>query len=256
MYLNKQLIGGTFWALGPIWWGFFTSFMAWGYGGMLFGYQPLNFLIRVLTAIAAITYFFGKSLNQAEQTYYIKFFAYTLKVPSWRYFVIAIFVGCAIYFTPLRQYEVMHSLVLGILISSIIEEFVTRSIFVRYDMPLRQFLLLNIITSTAFTYMHTFYEISGVSILQLIQNGHFQFSFALGLLIYKTKRIELTMLIHMLANILNYTLPVCVLNCPHLSIVASTSRGFFGEIYVLALAGCYAPQAYAYKKYFLEEQQN
>jgi len=227
----------------PIGWGAFVWFMAWGYGSTLIPYYPLNLLMRAGLAYTLIIAFFGKALDKAQQKYHPRFFNYRLPLPSWRIFVIAVFVGIIIFFTPVREYALIESLVLGILLSSITEELITRSMFVKYKMNLLEFIFFNIISSFAFTYMHAFYEQNGVALMQLIQNGHFQFSFILGILVYNTKRIELTILLHVLSNLFRYTIPVCLLYCPWPSPIAITLSLAFDILFYLCLGGCFLVQA-------------
>ena len=60
--------------------------------------------------------------------------------------------------------------------------------------------------------MHAGFEEVMPSLYELFfARGHFVFSFMLGLFAYKTKRIELSLIIHILSNLARYTLPVLIL---------------------------------------------
>ena len=105
-------------------------------------------------------------------------------------------------------------------------------------MNLLEFILFNIISSVAFTFMHAGYFPKGESTITLLTNGHLAFSFMLGLITYKTQRIELPIMLHMLSNIFRYTIPVCIFNCPWPSLVAIISALIVDILFSLCLAGC------------------
>jgi len=233
----KLLITEFFWALAPLGLGAFIWFMSWGYASSLFIY-PVDFLFRYAVISGIIIIFFRKSLNDSLKNKLL-FFDRQIPLPPWWVFLLLIFSGLAvILFTPLKQYATIQNLVYGVIISATIEEFIARSFFIKYKMGLWEFLLLNTISSLAFTFMHSFYNQEFVSCFDLMQRGHFPFSFMLGIIVYKAQRIELTIILHMLSNLLRYTVPVCLLNCPWPSLFAIISSDFVSILFYLALAGC------------------
>ena len=97
--------------------------------------------------------------------------------------------------------------------------------------------------------MHAFYVKEGISLYELLQRGHFGFSFMLGVILYNTQRIELSILLHMLSNLLRYTIPVCLFHCPWPSDVAIAGSMFVDVVLVLCLGGC------SYTKYSLSKKE-
>jgi len=71
-----------------------------------------------------------------------------------------------------------------------------------------------------------------------MQRGHFAFSFMFGVIVYKTQRIEISMLLHMLSNVLRYTVPVCLFQCPWPSSIAIIGAQFVEVAMILVLGGC------------------
>jgi membrane protease YdiL (CAAX protease family) len=107
---------------------------------------------------------------------------------------------------------VLQSFIYGVCASSLFEELITRSYFVKYRMGIIEFLFFNIISSVAFSLMHAGFVATPLPLLAYItQRGHFGWSFMINILIYKTQRIEQTMIIHALSNIVHFTVPVLIL---------------------------------------------
>ncbi|MGE0207354.1 MAG: lysostaphin resistance A-like protein [Candidatus Babeliales bacterium] len=226
------------WTLAPLAFGSFVWAMGWGFGSYLVPYYPLNYLLRVVVASAITIFFFRKTFDYATQHYELQFFGYTVKLPSWWIFIaLALLVSC-FNFTPLARFETMQSLIGGVFVSAIIEEFIARSYFVKYKMSAPTFIVLNILSSLAFTFMHIFYtKDMHMDVVNLLSN-HFEFSFMLGIIVYKTQRIELSIILHMLSNLLRYTIPVCILHCVYPSFMMVLLSLMVGTVILLALAGC------------------
>ena len=230
----KLLLGKIAWVFAPIVWGSFIWVMGFGPGASFIPYLPLNLLVRVIAIFLIIPFFFT-ALNNAAKNYEVQCFGYSLAVPSWRVFVIAMVASLVISFTPLFQFDVICSLILGVAIGVVFEELITRAFFVKYSMGVLEFLVFNFASSLSFMYMHTFYVAEGLSFSELMQRGHLGFSFMLGMIVYKTQRIELAIILHMFFNIFSYTIPVCLFDRPWPSMV-----GMLG-----ALGGFFLPPLFA-----------
>jgi membrane protease YdiL (CAAX protease family) len=222
----------------PLVWGGFVCFMGWGPGSTVISSHWLNFVIQAVSAALLITYAFGSALQNASKKYHTTFFGYSFPLPSWRFFILLPVIAACCSSVPLFQGDFMSSLIRGVMVSSIIEEFITRSFFITYRMGLREFILFNTLSSLAFTFMHGFYIQGGVDMYELLQRGHFAFSFMLGVIVYKTQRIELAIILHMLSNLLRYTIPVCLLLSPWPSSVALLLSMVVDGIWILCLGGC------------------
>lgn len=221
--------------MGPVMWGAFVWFMGWGYGATLIPYYPINYVIRILIALVVTGYFFGVAFQGTYKKYKLTFFHYSFDLPSWLYFVGLTVVAAFVSVVPYTQSYFISSLMCGVIVSAIIEELVARSFFVKYAMGVKEFIFFNIVSSLAFTFMHAFYEQGSVPALEFMQRGHFAFSFMLGVIVYKTQRIELSMLLHMLSNMLRYTVPVCLLQCPWPSSIAIVLAQLADVVMILAL---------------------
>ena len=203
-----EFFGKSFCIIGPLAWGAFTWAMA--FGGLSYYIIPfcavsyqINLLIRAIIGTLFICIFFGSSLQQATKQYIPTVFGFRVLIPTWWQLISVVFLAISLSFfvTPLWEYPIINSLVLGILISSFFEELVTRSSFVKYSMSLFEFIIFNILSSIAFSFMHIGYEqcLHFNFIEQIYIHG--LFSFFMGILVYKTRRIEITMMLHAFSNL-------------------------------------------------------
>lgn len=224
------------WSIAPIAWGAFVWFMGWGLGSTLIPKYSFNYISRYVVAIAATVYFFGTSFRHAYKNYHIYIFRYAVLLPAWSYFVGLVLIASCLSATPLINYELIASLIRGVIVSAIVEELIARSFFVKYKMRLKEFIIFNTLSSLAFTYMHAFYMQESIGMHELLQRGHFSFSFMLGAVVYKTRRIELSMFLHMLSNLFRYTIPVCVFCSPWPSWLA-VGCGLFVDIIFIVVLG-------------------
>ena len=237
----KTFFNKIFWVIAPLLWGIFSKFV---WQASFIPSAPLKILVLALVASTIIIVVFGKALNNALK-YKLYFFGYPIVIPPWWAFLLLLFLGIVVCFTPLYHYLLISSMAQTIFLYPIIEEFITRSVFVKYKMNLFQFLCLNILSSLSFTFMHCFY---GEGFIEALTIGHFGFSFAFSIIVYKTQRIELTILLHMLSNVCLYTLPTIIFKTPPPSLVSGISHMIFIILFYLCLAG------YAYSTYNKSEK--
>lgn len=237
MVNKKNLIEKLFWSFAPLAWGAFVWFVGWGYGSQLISYGGPNLLLRTLIVVCPVIVCFANSYNKAQQNYHVTFFNYLIPLPSWKLFIIApILASCLAFFlTPLWEYKILHSLILTVIISSCLEELITHSIFIKYPMRLWEFLFFNTLTATTFTLMHAGYTYELPSLTQLFTTGYFPFGFAMGILAYRTRRIEIPIIYHLTSNFLNQTLPHVILLKP-LPLVASIALSLLLPICLLGLS--------------------
>ena len=169
--LLLQKLAGT---ITPIMWGGFVWFMGWGVGSAIIPYYSLNYIIQGVVAVLAINYFFGLALQQAYKNHELTFFQNYFWVPSWIYFVGLAIIAACFSATPFAHYEFISSLIRGLVVSAVLEELIARSFFVKYRMGVKEFIIFNILSSLAFTLMHSFYVQEGVAFYDLLQcGGHF-----------------------------------------------------------------------------------
>lgn len=232
--LIQKIIG----SIAPVIWGASVWFMGWGMGSVIMPYYFLNYITQVVVAVFVVSYFFGSALQEAYRKYQPMFFENIFLIPSWVYFVGLAVVAALLSATPLSQYEFVSSLIRGVIVSAILEELIARSFFVKYKMNVKEFIIFNLISSLVFTLMHSFYVQEGVGLSDLLQRGHFGFSFMLGVIVYKTQRIELSILLHMLSNLFRYTIPVCLFQCPCSSTTAIIGSLCVDIVMLLVLGGC------------------
>ncbi len=239
-FMNKNLLSKLLWSIAPIGWGAFTWFIAFGPGSSFIPFASssiscqISFLIRTLLAFGLIILFFKDSFEDARKNNKLKFFGFLVPLPAWYYLMALVIAGILISFAfrPIWEYEVINSLILGVLISSCVEEFITRSFFVKYKMGWLEFLEFNIISSISFLLMHAGYSASGAPLANLFTGDRFVFSLIMGLLVYKTQRIEIAIILHMLMNFLCWTLPVCILK-------TTCGSVFYYPILFLIVIGCF-----------------
>ena len=218
------------WALAPLVWGIF-SWLVW-HNTIVTSFP---FRLLILTSGASIIVircfgsFFQKALHQR-----LYFLNYSIPLLPWWAFLLFVWIGVFTCLTPLCDYPIISAVTQGILVYSILEEFITRSFFIRYRMRMVEFFILNALSALSFSLMHCFY---GESLLQALTVGHFGFSFILSCIVYKTNRIELTILLHMLANIVNYTLP-CVILHNSFPIIVGVAKLTFELLFFVTFIGC------------------
>jgi len=239
----QKLIG----SLAPLLWGSFVWFMGWGLGANFFLNYSVNYLIRIIIVLLSLYCFFGFGLNQAYRKHQIYFAQYPLYLPSWKYFLILVGIAASIVTLPIIKSEFLQSIFYGVIISSILEELITRSFFIKYKMNLLEFIFWNVLSSFAFMFMHGFYQEQFLDLFELLQRGHLGFSFILGIIVYKTQRIELSITVHMLSNLLRYTIPVCLFHMPWPSFIAFSGSILHEAIMILVLAFCYSKDIERFK---------
>ncbi len=157
MVRYKALLEKTLWSLAPLAWGGLVWFMWQGPGGTIVTNHYLNQLLRVVLVAALISYFFRPAFDRAAKRYRPEFFDKSLPLPRWS-ILIGVMVGAALLrATPLMQFETASHLIRVVLIGATLEEFVSRSFFVKYPMGISQFIIFNILSSLSFTLMQYFY---------------------------------------------------------------------------------------------------
>lgn len=202
----QEYIGKLFWALAPLVWGLITYFLAFGPGAAL----HIGYSIRLLAGIAFLTFYFYKTLESARLKTIVFLFDYPLIIPSWKLLIglTSFLLLIHTFFFSWGVYPVFDSLVFGVFGSSCLEELLSRTLFIKYRMKPAEFIGFNILSSCVFTLMHAGFESIPPSWYELFfMRGHFEFAFLLGLIAYKTQRIEIVIIIHMLSNLLRYTVP-------------------------------------------------
>ncbi len=209
----KTNIEKVFWSLAPLLYGTITWFFSFGPGNKL----PIAYSIRQLIILSILAFYFYKPLTIAFQNNRLFFFEYLFSIPNWNIFVLLTGIlltiqSIALFFTW-DFGLVFNSFVFGVFASACIEELLTRAFFLKYQMAGMQFLLFNCISSASFTLMHAGFGQLFPSLYDLfITRGHFPWSFAMGIVMYKAQRIEVTMLMHMSSNFFRYTLPTLILH--------------------------------------------
>lgn len=193
---TKPLIAA---ALLPICWG------ALSWLTIALSYQPLGisgaswYSLRFVIGWLIVYFLFRNSLRQSlSSTVY--FFQTALPVPPYTLFVALMFVSMALYWwTAVTFFSLMAI--------SIIEEFFSRIVFIKYPhLTPNKFLLLALISSASFALMHWFYQFDfcyGFTACEGINKfaDHSAFGFLLAMIAYKTKRIELPIIVHIVSNI-------------------------------------------------------
>jgi len=232
----KTLIAKIAWTLAPLCWGVFVWFMIWEWGAY---FGSFNYLVRIIMGCSITYFFFSKALNNAARSYRIQCFGYSVPVPPWWIFsLVAIIAPIALFIPILHRSPFIESLICGVIVSAIIEEYITRAFFVRYSMKFPEFIAYNMVSSLTFTAMHMFYTQEIKSFIEVLLNGHLAFGFALGIIVYKTRRIELAILLHMVSNLLRYTIPVCLFNSPYPSTIAILCVVCADLLFFISLGGC------------------
>lgn len=202
-----------FWSLAPLFWGAITWFLAYGPGQSL----PISYAMRMLIAIILLIAYFYKSLEYASHHNQVSFFEYPIQLLNWKIpllTAIILLIAYSIYslFFSWDFLPVFNSMVFGVFAGPCIEELLARFFFIKYRMSGIEFICFNIISSISFTLMHGFYDPSFSLYTLFFENGHLPFSFLLGIIAYRTQRIEMTILLHLASNFFRYTLPTLILH--------------------------------------------
>ena len=213
---GANLSGKIFWSLAPLLWGGVTWFLAYGPGASL----PISYAMRMLIGILILVAYFYKPLEYAAKHNRILFFEYPMSPPRWTlpvFTTITLLLTYNLYslFFSWDSSPFFNSLLFGIFAGPCLEELIARSFFVKYRMSGVAFIVFNTISATAFTLMHAGFEQIPASLHELFfARGHFAFGFLLGIIAYKTQRIEIPILLHMASNFFRYTLPTIILHQP------------------------------------------
>lgn len=231
-----QTLSKIFWiVIAPQLFGFLSWLIDWKLK-LSFDYKFLIFFILAV----GLSLFFYKKFENVRKIYQLYFFEYKLHLPSWFFIFLISSLGIIISLIfGLNSYSALSSIFLGTLLGPWLEEIICRSAFIKYKMGTIEFLFYNTLGSLSFTFMHLWYY-PDRGIIENLFYGHFEFAFMLGLLAYKSKFIELPIIIHMLSNFLRYTLPIAILG------IGSGYNHLYGlinvilfTIYFLALSGCF-----------------
>ncbi len=206
---------------------------------VLYGFlqrAPIPYAWEAMVVLVLVSVLLFKILESARKTYQATIFNFPLSLPPWFVFVGLTLAGLALLglFPVVCNWPILTSLIWGVSFSPTFEELITRSLFVAFPLSAIEAIFLNLLSSCAFSSMHYGYHEIPKTLHQYLLI-HFGFSFMLGLIAYKTKRIELCMLIHACSNFLRYTLPVLILGqegCnPTISLI-------YECITLIILAGC------------------
>lgn len=198
-----------FWAVAPAFWGALVWFLAYGPGTIV----PITYPIRQLIGILILVAYFYKTLQYTSSHNQVRLFDYPFPIPNWKSLIGITILSLILYRIYLQFYSwgfmpVFDSLVFAVLAGVCLEELITHTFFLKYHMTGTQFIIFNLISSLAFSIMHLGYEPTLPSLQELLLRGYFEKSFLFGLITYKTRRIEIAMILHMTANFINTTLPI------------------------------------------------
>jgi membrane protease YdiL (CAAX protease family) len=204
-----------FWAVVPLLWGIYIWLFGFGVCKSLLTFLPwqLSYVLRITLPLSLIIW---KFKNQFNHNRLFPITACDIKIPTvpWEFFVSLIicslsFLLIATPFIDIQNYPALEAFLFGVVISSIIEEFIARPLFVAFKISKIRFLILNSISSLAFTFMHLGYYHNWAQQISTLARwgtipipglGHFLFSFMLSTIAYQTKRIEWPLLFHILSN--------------------------------------------------------
>lgn len=234
---QEHIFAIALWMSAPIVWGFLSYWMPtipFFQGSPV--YYQIILLLKTIVILGVALYAFGHVFEQARKRVKFTLFDHALPLPAWYILVGIMLAGIVLSFLiiPLREHTAILALVQGLLMSAVIEEFITHGIFIKYSMHWFPFLVINTINAIAFTFMHSYYE-PQISCVTLLTRGHFEFNFSLGIIAYTTQRIEFPILIHMFANtpypflchdvadiyrttvsvLSNYVRILCIVGCSH-----------------------------------------
>ena len=208
---SKDFLGKLFLGALPLIWGMITYIMAFGPGA----YLGISYPASLLSGILLLLYCFHKILDFKQQQITLFCNDYKVYVPSWKWIfsltslLLLLFSLC---FPADNSYPILQSIACGVWGSACIEELLAHILFIRYRMQLGEFLLFNFLSAFTFTLMHAGYNEVIPSLYELLSRGHFPFGFLMGIVAYKTQRIEVPIIIHALSNLLYYTVPVLIIH--------------------------------------------
>lgn len=237
-----KLIQKFFWVLAPIFWGYLIWFLGYShFERLLHSMIPwssydynIKLLFRSVVGVIAILIFFSKSFNYAQKNYQLTFWGYKFWVPDWKFLISLVFIGLifTLPFIPTFEWIILDNIINSVLISAIFEELITHGYFIKYKMGSLQFIFFNILSSITFSLMHYFYTMQEFLAYNLITN-YFIFGFTMGIIAYKSQRIELPIILHMGSNFINYTLVKLILNIQDTTLV----NMIYHAIILLVVAG-------------------
>lgn len=173
--------------------------------GPLFAEGPWM-VIRTMIMCLIVYRLFLPELKNSQQTKLI-LFGYQIPMPPLSFFIVMLVLGVAA-FPFISDHWLKYRVVQGIIISVIIEELVARSFFLKYNhLTTVSFLGWMFTSSAAFSLMHWFYQADFYQTLSWSASidkffGHFYYGVLMALVVKKTGRIEVGMLLHMLGNII------------------------------------------------------
>ncbi len=168
--------------------------------------EHINYSLRMLPWIGALILFFYNNFENTRKNFLVTIGTYTLPLPSWKLLISIPIVLVLINDIYKCNNLFIQSIIYGVFASAFFEEIFTRSLFIKYKMGTFEFIFFNIISSCAFSLMHAGFIASPSHPMTYIFN-HFGWSFMVGLIAYKTQRIETTMILHSISNLIRYTIP-------------------------------------------------
>lgn len=207
----KNFWDKLFWSLAPFTWGIVTFLLAKiSYSTYITGYT--FWIIRIILFLPILYYFFG-TIWRKKHLINLQILSYKFKLNTIWIYLSLIVIG--IFSLTIIKNETWHELITAsIIFSPIMEELISKSIFLKYSrMKTAEFLFWNLISATAFSLMHFFYlfTLSNPESLTLLVFTeklwqHFSFSFALCFTVFVTKRLDLIIWLHILGNFFGYSL--------------------------------------------------
>lgn len=205
-------------AASPILWGLLTWFLIWGPGSMFIpdSHYPIKTAVQAAMGFLVFGIYYASTYNRARDIYRPTFFGISFAVPPWWLLIALAWIALAIglFFAPLSVHPFIASLIMGVMLYPCIEELIAHTLFVKYTFSVFGIIFWSLLNAYAFMLMHRWYANPPNTYETLWSNGHFGFGLLTGLITYKTGRIEVAIIIHMLSNLLRYTLPVLVFNIP------------------------------------------
>ena len=224
-----------FWLVAPLGWG-----LLWAVLSTLSGrFVIISHALAITALLAFVSWYFYQPFQERSFKTQLYLFEYPLYVVRWIYiiaFTIALLIAYSLFviFISKEFLPILDSFIFAVVAGPCLEEFLSRSIFAKYNMSVIQFVFFNCISSLAFTLMHLGFQSPPPTLFSLFFiKDHFFFSFLLGIIAYKSKRIELSIGMHAASNIfraapffiLGYHIPILSLMfaCFELLIVAGIS---------------------------------
>jgi len=166
-------------------------------------FKQLSWFSISFFTLALVLPFYVHSIVKSQS---IKLFLFDLSLPtiSYLFFVFFYLVTIIVKFGIGDAW--WFWIIFNPVISVVLEELSARAVFIKYPrMTTSRFLMLAFISSIIFSLSHGFYDpsvfqnLSWPNLIGKFQ-GHLFFGFALSVLIYKTKRLEYALLLHLLFN--------------------------------------------------------